>query len=148
MLLSACIEEQGGEELQYDGAARMYVDQYLAETPFAMSQDLEIPQNSRKPLIRDGRITVCAVDLQLYINKTTLQSLNVRAAAAMLSAVGAKAMRVRVRKSREQSRWELPLEEFDPSAYAIPEPETYAMMLAGLLMMGGIAKRRNNKIRG
>jgi hypothetical protein len=30
----------------------------------------------------------------------------------------------------------------------IPEPETYAMMLAGLLMMGGIAKRRNNKIRG
>jgi len=124
MLLSACIEEQGGEELQYDGAARMYVDQYLAETPFAMSQDLEIPQNSRKPLIRDGRITVCAVDLQLYINKTTLQNLNVRAAAAMLSAVGAKAMRVRVRKSREQSRWELPLEEFDPSAYAIPEPET------------------------
>src|SRR3954454_23436616 len=29
----------------------------------------------------------------------------------------------------------------------IPEPETYAMMLAGLLLVGGIAKRRNNKIR-
>ncbi len=30
----------------------------------------------------------------------------------------------------------------------IPEPETYAMMLAGLLLMGGIAKRRSKKIQG
>jgi len=30
----------------------------------------------------------------------------------------------------------------------IPEPETYAMMLAGLLLMGGIAKRRSNKSQG
>jgi hypothetical protein len=27
----------------------------------------------------------------------------------------------------------------------IPEPETYAMLLAGLLLMGGIAKRKSNK---
>ena len=28
---------------------------------------------------------------------------------------------------------------------AVPEPETYAMLLAGLGLMGGIARRRNNK---
>lgn len=32
-----------------------------------------------------------------------------------------------------------------PSISPVPEPETYAMMLAGLLLMGSIAKRRNNK---
>ena len=30
-----------------------------------------------------------------------------------------------------------------PTVSAIPEPETYAMLLAGLLLMGGIAKRRS-----
>jgi hypothetical protein len=32
-----------------------------------------------------------------------------------------------------------------PSVSAIPEPETYAMMMAGLLLMGSIVKRRSNK---
>jgi hypothetical protein len=30
----------------------------------------------------------------------------------------------------------------------IPEPETYAMLLAGLVLMGAIAKRRNDKLQG
>jgi PEP-CTERM motif-containing protein len=32
-----------------------------------------------------------------------------------------------------------------PTVSAVPEPETYAMLLAGLLLMGGIAKRKSNK---
>jgi hypothetical protein len=123
MLLSACIDEQGSEELQYEGAARMYIGHYLAETAFIPSVEGQMAQNLRKPMVLDGRITVCASDLQMYINKTTLQNLAVRAVAAMLSAIGAKTVRVRGKKIREQGRWELPLEEFDPGDYVAPEPE-------------------------
>jgi hypothetical protein len=41
----------------------------------------------------------------------------------MLSAIGATTVRVRGRKIKEQSRWELPLTEFDPADYTIPESE-------------------------
>jgi hypothetical protein len=123
MLLNACIEEQGSEELQYEGAALMHIGQYLTETVFIPSLDGQIAQNLRKPLMREGLITVCASDLQMYINKTTLQNLSVRAVAAMLFAIGAKMIRVRGKKIREQGRWELPLDEFDPTDYTLPEPE-------------------------
>src|ERR1035438_2506519 len=33
-MLDACIIEQGGEENEWEGAARMYVAQYLSETGF------------------------------------------------------------------------------------------------------------------
>ena len=34
-----------------------------------------------------------------------------------------------------------------PTVSAIPEPETYAMLVAGLLLMGGIAKRRSDRLK-
>jgi len=73
-------------------------------------------------MVHDGRITICASDLQIYINKTAQQNLPVRTVAAMLSAIGATTVRVRGRKIKEQSRWALPLEEFDPGGYSVPEP--------------------------
>ena len=121
MLLSACIVEQGGEELEYEGAALMHIRQYLAEMTFIPSIEGQLVQNIRKPLVRDERVTLCASDLQMFINKTTLQNLTVRAVASMLSAIGAKTVRVRGNKIREQSRWELPLSEFDPRDYLTPE---------------------------
>ena len=124
MLLSACVEEDGGEELDYEGSARIYVRQYLAENPFIASIADEFPQNQKKPLVRDGRITICALDLQMHINKTTMQTLPVRHVAAMLSAIRAKSIRVRGTKFAEQSRWELPLGEFDPAEYTTDEPWT------------------------
>jgi hypothetical protein len=123
MLLSACIEEQGSEELYHEGAARLYLDQYLSDVTFISSIEGQIGQNLRKPMIRERRITVCAIDFQMHVNKTTLQSLSLRAVAAMLSAIGAKTVRVRGKKIREQSRWVLPLDEFDPADYPVPEPE-------------------------
>jgi hypothetical protein len=122
-MLDACILEEGTEELHQDGAARMYLDQYLSETTFIPSIEGQMAQERRRPMVRDGRITICAPDLQMHINKTTQQNLSVRSVAAMLSAIGAKAVRVRGKKIREQSRWELPLEEFDPSDYFVPEME-------------------------
>jgi len=121
-MLDACIVEEGSEELHQEGAARMYIGQYLAETSFIPSIEGQTSQEIRRPMVRDGRITVCASDLQMYINKTTQQNLTVRAVAAMLSAIGATTIRVRSTKIKEQSRWVLPLSEFDPSNY-IPEPE-------------------------
>jgi hypothetical protein len=123
MMLSACIEEDGGKELQYEGAARIHIEQYLADTQFISSLRTEIPQNRRKPMLRDGRITVSSTDLQTYINKTTGQNLSVRIVAAMLSAIGAKTIRVRETRLPEQSRWELPLHEFDPADYVTAETE-------------------------
>jgi hypothetical protein len=117
LMLDACVLEDGGEELHQEGAARMYVHQYLVETTFIPSIDGQGAQELRRPMVRDGRITICASDLQMHINKTTQQTLTTRAVAAMLSAIGAVTIRVRGTKIKEQSRWVLPLNEFDPSDY-------------------------------
>jgi hypothetical protein len=126
-LLDACIVEQGSVEMEWEGAARTYVAQYLAETGFIESIDGETVQNQRKPMIIDGRIAINASDLQIYVNKTTFQSLSVKGIASMLSVMGGKQMRVRGQRFREQSRWLLPVEEFDPSEYsARAREETHA----------------------
>lgn len=45
----------------------------------------------------------------------------------------------------EYGLWTLQGDVLKFSVAAVPEPETYAMLLAGLALMGGIARRRNNK---
>ena len=72
-------------------------------------------------MVCDDQIAVCASDFQLYLNKTGAQGISVRAVVAMLSAVGAKHERVRG-NFKEQSRWMLPLDEFDPADYASSMP--------------------------
>jgi len=63
-------------------------------------------------------------DLQLFINKTFLQNLSVKAVASMLAAVGAKSIRVRSAKNGEQGRWLLPADQFNPADYTAPaKPE-------------------------
>jgi hypothetical protein len=122
MMLDACIVEDGGEELESQGAARLLIGQYLAEVAFIPCIEGQSPQDRRKPIVRDDQIAVCASDLQLYINKTRSQSISVQAVVAMLSAVGAKVERVRGKTFKEQSRWILPLEHFDPADYASDAP--------------------------
>jgi hypothetical protein len=118
VMLDACIVEQGSIEMEWDGASRTYVAQYLAETGFIESIDGQTVQNQRKPMVIDGRIAINASDLQVYVNKTTFQNLSVKAIASMLAVMGGKQMRVRGQRFREQSRWLLPIEQFDPSEYS------------------------------
>jgi hypothetical protein len=117
-MLDACIVERGTEEMEWEGAARMYIQHYLSETGFIQSIEGQRVQEQRRPMVIDGRITICASDIQVYVNKTMFQNLSVKAIAGMLAALGAKSMRVRGQKFKEQSRWVLPAEEFDPREYS------------------------------
>ena len=117
MLLDACQVDEGTEEVEWEGAARMYLQHYLSETGFIPSVEDQRIQDQRRPMVIDGKITVCAGDLQVYVNKTTFQALSVKAVAGMLSALGAKSTRHRGARFKEQSRWVLP-EEFDPADYS------------------------------
>jgi hypothetical protein len=116
-MLDACIIEQGTEEMEWEGAARMYLQHYLSETGFIPSIEGQRLQDQRKPMVIGDAITVCASDLQTYVNKTTFQALSVKAVAGMLSALGAKSIRIRGPKYKDQSRWMLPVLEFDPAEY-------------------------------
>ena len=117
-MLDACVIEQGGEENEWEVGARMYVAHYLAETGFLDTLEGQQVQNLRKPIVLDGKVAISASDLQMYVNKTMLQTLSVKVAASMLGALGGKSIRVRGQKFKEQSRWVLPLDQFDPAEYS------------------------------
>ena len=89
-MLDACIIVEGTEEMDWEGAARMYIQHYLSETGFIPSIEDQRLQDQRRPFVIDGEITVCAGHIQLYVNKTTFQELSVKAVAGMLSALGAE----------------------------------------------------------
>jgi hypothetical protein len=125
-MLDACIVEQGGEENEWEGAARMYVAQYLSETGFIDAIEGQPLQNQRKPVLHDGKVGICASDLQMFVNKTTFQNLSVKAVASMLAVLGGKSIRVRGAKFKEQSRWILPVDQFDPDEYSPRKEETSA----------------------
>ena len=116
-MLDACIIEQGTDDMEWEGAARMYLHHYLSETGFIPSIEGQRLQDQRRPMVIDGRVTVCTSEFQTYINKTTFQSLSVKAVAGMLSALGAKSIRVRGVKFKDQWRWVLPVSEFDSDDY-------------------------------
>ena len=118
MMLNACYEEDGTEETEWEGATRMYLYSYLKETSFIPCIEEQRLQDQRKPMLIDGKITICASDFQTYVNKTTFQNLSVKAITGMLSAIGATGgKRMRGTGYKEQSRWVLPVAEFDPAEY-------------------------------
>ena len=122
-MLDACIVEQGTDDMEWEGAARMYLHAYLSETGFIPSIESQRLQDQRRPIVLDGKVSVCTSEFQTYVNKTTFQSLSVKAVAGMLSALGAKSVRVRGVKFKDQWRWVLPVSEFDPVDYKPHEGE-------------------------
>jgi hypothetical protein len=124
VMLNALTEEEGGEEMQLEGAARLSTSQYLADTGFIDAVEGQNTQNARKPMIFDGAITLCSNDFQFYLNKTTGQNLPVSAIASMLSVIGGKSFRLH-RKGVDQWRWKLPPGEFDPAKYSAQYREDF-----------------------
>jgi hypothetical protein len=116
-MLNACIVEESTEEVEWVGATRLYLQNYLSETNFIPSIEGQRIQEQRMPMVLEGNISICASDFQMYVNRTTSQNLSVKALTGMLSALGAKSIRVRGHKFKEQSRWLLPLTEFSPADY-------------------------------
>lgn len=117
MMLDACFIEESDIQQEFVGAAQGYVASYLSETGFIDSIEGQKVRDQRKPIILNGKVAINASDLQTYVNKTTFQNLSVKAVASMLGAMGGKQVRVRGQKFREQSRWLLPVEQFDPAEY-------------------------------
>ena len=124
-MLDACVIEQGGEENEREGTARIYVAHYLAETGFLDTLEGQQVQNLRKPIVLDGKVAICASDLQMYVNKTMLQTLSVKAVASMLGLLGGKSIRFRGKKFKEQGRWVLPLDQFDRAQYSQRKSEEH-----------------------
>jgi hypothetical protein len=117
VMLNALIEREGGIEAEFEGSMRVNLGHYLIETGFIPGIEGQASHAIRRPMVMGGQIAVNSVDLQLYLNKTLGQNLSVKAIASMLSAIGAQSIRVRGAKIREQGRWLLPVDEFNPTDF-------------------------------
>jgi hypothetical protein len=117
MMLDALIETEGGEETDFKGAIRMYLNQYLTDTAFIETIENQPVGTLRCPTVLDGRIAICSSDLQQHVNKTFSQALSVKAIASMLAAIGAVNITVKGKTFKPQSRWLLPSDEFDPAQF-------------------------------
>lgn len=116
-MLDALTEREGGDETDSVGATKMYLTRYLSETAFIPSIESQPIQSAHKPTVINGQIAVSASDLQMHLNKVLFQNLSVKALAQMLTVIGAKSLRIRGARLRDQSRWLLPTEMFDPGDF-------------------------------
>ena len=122
-MLDALIEVEGGVEAEFEGSMRAILGHYLSETAFIPSIEGQPPHAIRRPMVIGDQIAVNSVDLQLYLNKTFVRNVSVKAVVSALSAVGAKSVRVRSAKTGEQSRWLLPMDQFPPADYTAQAQE-------------------------
>jgi hypothetical protein len=114
MMLNACTVIEGTDDLEFEGAARIQIEKYLADNPCIPSLKGTSGQDRHKPIVWKGQIVVHSSDLQAYINRTTMQNQSVRQAASILTGLGALAVRVRSLSFQEQNRWTLPTAKFPP----------------------------------
>jgi hypothetical protein len=111
-MLHAVTVEDGGDEADLVGAAKMYVVRYLSETPFIDAEEEQPFQSLYKPTVYEGQVAVRAQDLQQHINKVWGENRPIKDVTAMLSALGASSIRLKRTWLRDQSRWLLPANEF------------------------------------
>jgi hypothetical protein len=116
MMLNALTVEDGGDESDLVGAAKMYVERYLSETPFIDAEEEQPYQTRFKPAVYEGQIAIRSHDLQQHINKAWGENRAIKEVTAMLSALGASSTRLKRTRLRDQSRWLLPSSEFAPES--------------------------------
>ncbi len=116
MMLNALTVEDGGDEADLVGAARMYVERYLSETPFIDAEEEQPYQTRFKPAVYEGQIVIRSHDLQQHINRAWGENRAIKEVIAMLSALGASSTRLKRTRLRDQSRWLLPSGEFAPDS--------------------------------
>jgi hypothetical protein len=124
LMLDACIEKEGTDDLEFKGAARINISKYLSDNPPVAGLERLTGPNVYSPLIDDGRIVISSTDLQIYITRTAMQNISVKRVAAMISSIGGDSVRIRRNSFREQSRWALPVAEWNPKDYTtgVAEP--------------------------
>jgi len=114
MMLSALTVEDGGDEANLVGAAKLHVERYLAETPFIDAKE-DHPYHTRsKPVVYEAQVAICSHDLQQHVNKAWGENRPIKEVTAMLSALGARSTRPKDTRLRDQSRWLLPADLFPP----------------------------------
>ncbi len=116
-MLHACFDEEGPIEVRWEDAARDTVGRYLEDNGFIDDIATAHPQYRLKPIVKDGRIAINTTDFHGWVNRTTFQNLSPKGLASQLFAIGAVQKRVTGKGFREQSRWLLPIEHFDPADY-------------------------------
>jgi hypothetical protein len=116
-MLDALTEREGGDETDAVGATKMYLARYLSETAFIPSIESQPIQSAHKPTVLNGQIAISASDFQMHLNKVLFQNLSVKGIAQMLTVIGARSLRIRGARLRDQSRWLLPTEMFDPADF-------------------------------
>ena len=116
LMLSAVTIEDGGAEAELEGAARMYLEGYLSESPFIQVDEKQPRQTKSKPAIIEGQVTICSHELLQHIKKTWNENLSIKDVVAMLSALGAKSERLKGTQLRDQTRWFLPPDVFPPES--------------------------------
>lgn len=113
----ACFDEEGPIEAKWEDSARDAVGRYLEDNGFIEDIATAHPNYRGKPIIKNGQIAINTTDFHGWINRTTFQNMSVKALASQLAAMGAVQKRVTGKGFREQSRWLLPIEHFNPADY-------------------------------
>jgi hypothetical protein len=116
-MLDALTPADGGAEGELAGAMRLYLAQYLSQATFIDAGTAGPRSALWNPTVYEGQIAIHSIDLQLFINKTFLTNLAVKDVTSMLVAIGASSYRLKEGPLRDQSRWPLPVAEFQPSDY-------------------------------
>jgi hypothetical protein len=123
LMINACTVVDATDDLKFEEAGRIHLHRYLSENPVLSSVEEVTRRDILKPVLYRGRVTVHTTDLHSYLSQTGKLNTSVQCLAGMLTAIGAREVRIREGAYRDQSRWNLPPDQFPPGDYLDADPE-------------------------